>query len=207
MSNLLLTMSRDESSACFWSSALIGLITLGMNTIDDETRVSPSTLLLNLSVLWKGAHTVKSAPATTPTEALIVMPQTPTGNDTEFDNILDQLTTAILDDTPPENHASYNAAIKHLRQAFALSAVDNDGGGVLSWIACLSHSVLDEMRNAKPAACLLFTFYGAALHRLRGLWYVGEMGALLVAELTPTVSTKDKTLVTLVNWAREKVCS
>lgn len=52
-------LEPEQVDACFWSSAFVGLITLGQyHQTNSEERQTPKALLLKLASLWRGADTV-----------------------------------------------------------------------------------------------------------------------------------------------------
>lgn len=89
---------------------------------------------------------------------------------------------------------------------------DQRTGAILSWIACLDNRILEILAQDEGAtaentvANFVLLLYGPALHLIRDLWYIQDLGEKLVEELTPKIPLKDRKVIMVVNWAREQVC-
>lgn len=213
---LLGNILQDQAEACFWASALIGLITLAMHNTSSSAagRQTPQTLLLELATLWRGSDNVDKAHASGTAAASPSYhsphPDFPTSNlrDAELDAALLRTRDCIRKDASlaPSAQSQYTKAVEDLAMACALLESEGSFSGLLSWLPCLEPHILDDFESSHPTAALIGICYGTALHALRHLWYIKDLGRRLVHDLTPAVPLDDPDRVKLVNWARERVC-
>lgn len=212
-------LGPEQAKALFWSSAFVGLISLAMyRHISPQERQTPTRLLLELATLWKGAETVGEihtalfwTPDGTDDYNAPIPKSGPKAQHTAFDSILSSVRISLRDETGSgiEEHLldRYVSAIDDL--ALAVRALESEGSfaGILSWPACLDKEILEHLSHSgDPSLNMLFVIYGVALHIINDIWYIQDLGASLIQELTAAIPLSDKERVRLVNWAREQVC-
>ncbi|KAH8657661.1 hypothetical protein BX600DRAFT_467965 [Xylariales sp. PMI_506] len=206
----------EQTDASFWSSAIIGLISLAIHRFNPGQALSPTSLLLDLSSLWKGAAAVGAlCPASTNVEYLVnsrsescgaVIPKL---QDTEFGMVIKKVIDCLHEEygIPEKMRIMYVEAVHNL--VIVYSAFESKGGsaGILAWFSCLDLQILEAIRSEKVEASLIIIIYGVALNAIRDVWYIHDLGIQLIEELTSKVPLGHKEIIKLINWARERVCT
>ena len=212
-------LGSEQAKALFWSSAFIGLISLAMyQQISPQDRQTPTKLLLELATLWKGSDTVGSIHTAsswisdgTDHYSVPTPISEPNAQYTAFHTLLSSVRNSSRIQTGAGSEEclvdKYVAAIDDL--GLAVSALESEGSfaGILSWPACLDKEILGYLSiSGDSSVSILFVVYGVALHMMKDTWYIQDVGAGLVQELTAAIPLSDREKVRLVNFAREQVC-
>lgn len=207
-------LDAEQADACFWSSALVGLICLATYQQKlDGGRPEPITVLLELSALWKGAEAVGDMVTTVtgqkcaPESPAVPMPASLP--DDELRIMIDKARQIVNDqfhnDTAIRQH--YLSAIDDVALACTLFELNGSIGGILAWSPCLHARIVGEIRLQTPLAALLVMVYGVVLDKLRNMWFIQDLGCELVHELSSSACECQGEAGILVAWARASVRS
>lgn len=84
----------------------------------------------------------------------------------------------------PSGHWTITSAIDLLEKTF-------QGGDlmVLAWLCMCGSSFIAMLRQEHRVALMVFIHWAIPLHRLKRLWWVGDMADLLVAEISPVLDS------------------
>ncbi|TKX21152.1 hypothetical protein C1H76_6693 [Elsinoe australis] len=179
--------SDDQGEACFWATAMIGLITLARSQVDrSATAISA---MLELSRLWGGSKLPKARPS--------IGSQTP-GSSTEPE-FAEGLRNFINYLSGSSDKPVYVKVLELLQKEHHMWR-QNNSTGILSWAACVDKRFMQLVEQKDVIANLVVAFYGAALHELRNTWYIGSFGSELVREILPLRDAPDSTLITIQDF-------
>lgn len=217
-------LEPEQLEACFWSSCMIGLVHLAEHQLSPESQQlkGAKCMLLELARLWRGADNVGEMSGAVGgafrhsnhyPESRRTTTDSPRPIDDEWSSTLSKAKERVENafGLDLDTRGLYVGAIDDLGVAVHEST-DQRTWAILSWIACLDNKILEVLAQdggeavGNIVATFVLLLYGPALHLIRDLWYIRDLGEKLVEELTPKIPLKDRKIIMVVNWAREQVC-
>lgn len=113
---------------------------------------------------------------------------------------LRQINDASLSLVDPSRHETIEATIQFLERTYR-------GGEILAlaFLASCGPSYIAMLRREHRVALLVFVHWAIPLHRLRRLWWVGDMANMLIAETAPTLEKLGSEWYTAIEAVRTRI--
>lgn len=113
---------------------------------------------------------------------------------------LRQINNGSLRLVDPSGHQTIEATMQVLERTYR-------GGEllVLGFLALCDSSYIDMLRKEHRVALLVFVHWGIPLHRLRRLWWVGDMANLLVTQIAPILEVLGEEWGTAIEAVRMRI--
>jgi len=97
----------------------------------------------------------------------------------------------------------YLDAMQHFRACYPRQYLGlRCQGPILAWPVLVSDGFLSAVVEGKPIALAILGFYGALLHTLKDIWWVGDIGRQLVAAVCELLPPECECMM---KWARQRV--
>lgn len=206
------TASRTQAVACFWASAMVGLIGLANASLSQVASAGSAARpafdqLLEVAALWRGTRVIGDiyAPVVGPDFADQLNPinpamlsaasaSAPEDIPSPFEAQLFRLRARVEPDVSlsPAHRDILVKSVDDLSRSIYLYRMQRGWGGIIAWFADRPPEFQDLTNKRLPLVKLIMAFWGLSLHICRDIWYVGDIGTRLVDELTAGTSLADQ---------------